>query len=142
MHRTYVRASITIHCHVIHSFVMRALYLLFLPLSYCPVVPTTAADAPLIDYIVDDRTPLPSSFQASSAPSPLPHIAYLSLIICCTRHMLLLCYNPIQLHSLSLSPLDYLSAILCCPIYIIYSAVNPALCYLIGLDSGQRSLWE
>src|SRR3954465_9997085 len=80
----------------------------FSHLSYCPVVPTTATDAPVIDYVVDDRTPLPSSFQASSAPSPLPHIASLSLLLCCTRHMLLLRYNPIQVHGLSLSPLVYL----------------------------------
>src|SRR3954468_9099607 len=47
----------------------------------------TAADATaLFDYFVNDRVPLPSSFQASSAPSPLPRIAYLSLIIRCTRH--------------------------------------------------------
>src|SRR3954466_10646443 len=79
-----------------------------------PIVDTIAAGAtPLFDYFVDDRVPLPSSFQASSAPSPLPHIAYMSLLFCCTRHMLLLRYNPIQLHSLSLSPLVYLSDILC-----------------------------
>src|SRR3954470_2671529 len=102
---------------------MCALYLLVFPLSYFPVVSTTAADAPVFDYVVDDHTPLPSSFQASSAPSPLPHIAYMSLLFYCTRYMLLLRYNPIQLHSLSLSPLVYLSAILCCPIYILYSTV-------------------
>src|SRR3954466_2782135 len=84
---------------------MRVLYLLFLHLSYCLDVSTTAADAPVIDYVVDDRTPLPSSFQASRATSPLPHIVYLSIFICCTRHMLLLCYFPIQMHSLSLTPL-------------------------------------
>src|SRR3954462_13630188 len=49
--------------------------------------------------------PLLSSFQASRATSPLPHIAYLSIFVCCTRHMLLLRYFPIQMHSLSLSPL-------------------------------------
>src|SRR4051812_23060034 len=86
---------------------MLSLYLLFLPLSFCSVVPTTDADAPVIDYVIDDRTPLPSSYQASRAIPPLPHIAYCSIFICCTRHMLLLRYNPIQLHSLSLSPLDY-----------------------------------
>src|SRR3954468_641771 len=75
------------------------------PLFYCPVVPTTDADAPVFDYFVDDRVPLPSSFQASRATSPLPHIAYFSIFICCTRHMLLLRYFPIQMHSLSLSPL-------------------------------------
>src|SRR4051812_35894139 len=30
--------------------------------------------------------PLPSSFQASSAPSPLRHTTYLSIFICCTRN--------------------------------------------------------
>src|ERR1044072_5376219 len=76
----------------------------FSPLSYCSVVPTTDADAPVVDYFVDDRVPLPSSFQASRATSPLPHIAYFSIFICCTRHMMLLCYFPIPMHSLSLSP--------------------------------------
>src|SRR3954466_10423508 len=77
----------------------------FSPLFYCPVVLTTDADAPVIDYVVDDRVPLLSSFQESRATSPLPHIAYLSIFICCTRHMLLLRYFPIPMHSLSLSPL-------------------------------------
>src|ERR1043165_4021772 len=77
----------------------------FSPLSYCPVVLTTAVDAPVIDYVVDDRTPLLSSLQASRATSPLPHIIYMSLLFCCTRHMLLLRYFPIRMHSLSLSPL-------------------------------------
>src|ERR1043165_4020135 len=77
----------------------------FFPLSYCPVVSTTDADAPVIDYVVDDRTPLLSSFQASSAP-PLSQIPPIFLyFIYRTRHMLLLCCVPIQLHSLSLSPI-------------------------------------
>src|SRR3954465_7982591 len=84
----------------------------FSHLSYCPVVSTTAADAPVIDYVVDDRTPLPSSFQASRATSPPPHISYLSIFIYFPRHMLLLCYFPIPMHSLSLSPLAVLSYIL------------------------------
>src|SRR3954463_9109556 len=100
----------------------------FSPLSYCPVVSTTAVNAPVIDYVVDDRTPLPSSFQASSAPSPLSHIAYMSLLFCCTRHMLLLCFNPIQHHSLSSSSLFVPSFILCSLYNYIYSAVSPALC--------------
>src|SRR3954464_2938853 len=96
-----------IDCYVLHCIVIIVVYLLFPP-SLLPVVDTTAAGAtPLFDYFVDDRVPLPSSYQASSATSPLPHIAYLSLLFCCTRHILLRRYNPIQLHSLSLSPLDY-----------------------------------
>src|SRR3954469_19088493 len=115
----------------------------FFPLSYCPLVSTTAADAPVIDYVVDDRTPLPSSFQASRATSPLPHIVYLSIFICCTRHMLLLRYNPIQLHSLSLSPLVVPSFILC-SLYNIYYIQQLALRFvsLLGLDSGSLSLWS
>src|SRR4051812_37177384 len=80
---------------------------------------------------------LPSSFQASRATSPLPHIAYLSIFICCTRHMLLLRYFPIQMHSLSLSPLIVPFLYPMQPDkYILYTTVNPAPCYLIGLDSG------
>src|SRR4051812_47578659 len=109
--------------------VMLALYLLFLPpIFYCPEVPTTDADAPVIDYVVNDRVPLPSSFQASRATSPLPHIAYLSIFIYCTMHMLLR-YFPIRIHSLSLSPL-----VVPFPIsyaaytYILHTIVNPAPC--------------
>src|SRR3954462_1811103 len=96
------------------------------------VDPAATSTIPLPCATTSSTTvPLPSSFQASSAPSPLPHIAYLSLLFCCTRHMLLLHYNPIQLHSLSLSPLDYLSTILCCLkyiyIYIIFNSYPYAL---------------
>src|SRR3954467_8651729 len=59
---------------------------------------------PLCSTTSSTTVPLPSSFQASRATSPLPHIAYFSIFICCTRHMLLR-YFPIQMHSLSLSPL-------------------------------------
>ena len=41
------------------------------PLFYCPVVPMTDVDAPVIDYFVDDRTPtieLPG--KQSHFPSP------------------------------------------------------------------------
>src|SRR3954465_12228955 len=78
-----------------------------LNLRYTPLLPPTT---PLPCTTTSSTTvPLPSSYQASSAPSPLPHIAYLSIFICCTRHLLLLRYCPIQMHSLSLSPLDELS---------------------------------
>src|SRR3954466_6901557 len=115
----YVRASIAFHlscitivCYACFVFIVSS------PLFYCPVVSTTDVDAPVIDYVVDNRTPLLSSFQASRATSPLPHIAYLSIFICCTRHMLWLRYYPIQLHSLSLSPLDYLFRYPMMPIHI------------------------
>src|SRR3954469_9990320 len=109
---------------------MIALYLLFLPpLSYCLVVPTTDADAPMIDYVDDDRTPT-IELPGKQSHSPLPHIAYFSIIICCTRHMLLLRCFPIQMHSLSLSPFDvpFLYPIAAYIIYIIFTAVDPALC--------------
>src|SRR3954466_804158 len=76
------------------------------PLFYCPVVSTTDVDAPVIDYVDDDRTPSTVELPGKQSHSPLPHIAYFSVIICCTRHMLLLRYFPIQMHSLSLSPFD------------------------------------
>src|SRR4051812_14091657 len=108
---------------------MFALYLLFLsPFLYCPVVLTTDADAPVIDYVDDDRTPT-IKLPGKQSHSPLPHIAYFSIFICCTRHMLLLRYFPIQMHSLSLSPFDvpFLYPIAAYIIYIICSAVDPAL---------------
>src|SRR3954470_17835831 len=43
-----------IYCDML-LIAMIALYLLFLPLFYCPVVSTTAADALVIDYVVDGR---------------------------------------------------------------------------------------
>src|SRR4051812_48475211 len=39
------------------------------PLFYCSVVPTTDADAPEVDYVVDDRTPY---YRASRQAEPLP----------------------------------------------------------------------
>src|SRR4051812_32856879 len=110
----YVRASIAflLSCNIIVCCAC-FVFIVSSPLFYCPVVSTTTADAPVIDYVVDDRTPLPSGFQASNTTSPLPHIAYLSIFICCTRHMLLLRCYPIQMHSHSFSPLVYLSDILC-----------------------------
>ena len=81
---------------------MLALYLLFLPpLFYCPVVPTTDVDAPVFDYFADDHTP---TVELPGKQSHFPSPTY-RLLFYCTGHMLLLRYNPIQLHSLSLSPL-------------------------------------
>src|SRR3954466_4142340 len=107
-----------------------AVYLLFLPPLLLSGSPDDRCRCPVIDCVGDDRTPLLSSFQASRATSPLPHIAYFSIFICCTRHMLLLRYFPIQMHSLSLLPFDvpFLYPIAAYIIYIIYSAVDPAPC--------------
>ena len=91
----YVRASITFHlsCNTIVCYAC-FVFIVSSPLSLSGS-PTTDVDAPLIDYVVDDRVPLLSSYQASRATSPLPYITYLSLLLCCTRHMLPLRYNPI-----------------------------------------------
>ena len=84
-----VRGSITIHCHAFHLFVMLAVYLLS-PL-YSPVDPAATADytATEYDYSTDNRTPT-VELPGKQSHSPLPHIAYLSVFIYCTRHMLLL----------------------------------------------------
>src|ERR1041385_4503129 len=71
-------------------------YLLFLP----PLLLS-----PVINYVDDDRTPtveLPGK-QSHSLPQISPIFPYIS----CTRHRYCCCYvyNPIQLHSLFLSPL-------------------------------------
>src|ERR1041385_3755170 len=52
-----VRASLTFHmsCLVFVLLLLLCIYC-FSPLYYCPVVSTSAADAPVIDYFVDDRT--------------------------------------------------------------------------------------
>src|SRR4051812_41011083 len=104
----FLMSCITIACCACFVFIVSS------PLSYCPVDLTTDAGAPVFDYVIDDRTPLSSSFQASSATSPLPHITYMFIFICCTSHMLLLRCLPIQLHSLSLSPLVVPSFVLYC----------------------------
>src|SRR3954466_5596354 len=41
----------TIDCYACFVFIVSS------PLFYCPVVSTIAADAPVIEYVVDDRTP-------------------------------------------------------------------------------------
>ena len=108
---------------------MIALYLLFPPPLLSPVDPAATADYTATEYdpFTDDRTPV-VELPGKQSHSPLPHIAYLCLLFCCIRHMLLL-RNPIQLHSLSLSPLVYLSVNPMQPdIYKYYTAVNPALC--------------
>src|ERR1044071_9854701 len=111
---------------------MFALYLLFLPPPlYSPADPAATVDyiAAGYDYFVDDRTPtreLPGK-QSHSLPQISPTFSVLS----CTRHCYCCCYdyNPIQLHSLILSPLDVpslsYSAFYIC---ILYSAVSPAHC--------------
>src|SRR3954469_11448150 len=123
-----VRAPLTFHlsCHSFDCYDC-VVFIVSSPLCYCPVVPTTDADAPVIDYVDDDRTPT-IELAGKHSHSPLPHIAYFSIIICCIRHMLLLRYFPIQMHSLSLSPLVVPFLYPIQPIiYIIYSIEPCAL---------------
>src|SRR3954465_6962578 len=106
---------------------MLALYLLFLPPLLLSGSPD--ADSPVIDYVDDDRTPT-IELPGKQIHFPSPTYRLLSIFICCTRHMLLLRYFPIQKHSLSLSPFDvpFLYHTAAYIIYIIYTAVDPALC--------------
>ena len=73
----YVRASIAFHlsCNTIDCYACFIFIVSPPPLFYCPVVPTTAADAPVIDYVDDDRTPtveLPG--KQRHFPSPTYHL--------------------------------------------------------------------
>src|SRR3954465_13552014 len=91
-----------------HLSAMIAMYLLCLFPPYSSVDPAAAADytAAGYDYFVDDRTPTVelAGKQSHSLPPISPIFPYIS----CTRHCYCCCYdyNPIQLHSLILSPLD------------------------------------
>src|SRR3954466_1525510 len=89
---------------------MIALYLLFLPPFLSPVDPAATADytAAEYDYVVDDRTPT-VELPGKQSHSPLPHIAYLSVFICCTRHILLLRYFLFICIACHCRPFDYLS---------------------------------
>src|SRR4051812_18404225 len=81
----------------------------FFPLSYCPIVSTCTADAPVIDYFLDDRTSTVelTGKQSHSLPQISPIFPYFS----CTRHCYCCCYvaylfNCIACHC---RPLMYLS---------------------------------
>src|SRR3954464_12619899 len=70
-----VRAPLTFHLSC-HSFDCYDFFVFIVsppsPLSYCPVVPMTDADAPVIDYVDDDRTPtieLPGKQSHFSSPT-------------------------------------------------------------------------
>src|SRR3954471_22371448 len=96
---------------------LRCIYCFFPPYSLVDPAATVDYTAAAYDYVVDDSTTT-VELPGKQSHSPLPHIAYCSIFICCTRHMLLLCYFPIRMHSLSLSPLAIHSCILCNLIYI------------------------
>ena len=96
---------------------------------YSPVDPAATADytAAGYDYVDDDRTPT-VELPGKQSHSPLPHIAYLSIFIYCTRHCC--CYvtflfNCIASHC---HPLLYFPYPMQPDKYILYTAVNPTLC--------------
>src|SRR3954470_6901102 len=86
---------------------MIALYLLCL-FFLTSVDPAAAVDytAAEYDYVVDD--PTTTVELAGKQSHSLPQISPIFPYISCTRHCYCCCYdyNPIQLHSLFLSPLD------------------------------------
>src|SRR3954466_16275311 len=88
----YVRASIAFHlsCNTIDCYAC-FVFIVSPPLFYCPIVPMTDADAPVFDYFVDDRAPT-IELPGKKSHSRLPHIAYFSIFIFCSRHKLLLSY--------------------------------------------------
>src|SRR3954470_13609876 len=97
-------------------------------LFYCPVVSTTAADAPVIDYVVDDRPPYRrASRQAEPLPLSLisPTCLYLSVAlgICCCYVTILFYCIAYHCRPLITFPISYTAYT-----YIIYTAVDPALC--------------
>src|SRR4051812_44042990 len=87
----HVRTSITIHCHAFQLIAISCCVFTVSSPPYPPVDPAATADytATEYDYFTDDRTPT-VELPGKQSHSPLPHIAYLSLLFCCTRHMLLL----------------------------------------------------
>src|ERR1041385_7841023 len=125
-----VRASLTFHmsCLLVVLLLLLCIYC-FSPPFYCPVVSTSAADAPVIDYFVDDRTPTVEL--AGKQSHSLPQISPTFSVLSCTRHCYCCCYdyNPIQLHSLILSPLDvpFLYPMLPIIIYALFSSEPCAL---------------
>src|SRR4051812_33204054 len=108
---------------------MIALYLLCL--FFCsPVDPTAAVDYTAVgyDYFVDD--PAPTRELPGKQSHSLPQISPTFSVLSCTRHCYCCCYdfNPIQLHSLFLSPLDETAFILCSLLYLYHSVVNRTRC--------------
>ena len=77
-----VRTPLTLHtsCHAFDCYTC-CVFIVSPPLSCCPVVPTTAADVAVFDYVIDDRTPtveLPGKQCPFTSPSyRLPVYIYL-----------------------------------------------------------------
>ena len=76
-----------------------AVYLLFLPPSYCLVDLGTAVDAPVIDYVVDDSA-FATELPGKQCPIPSPRYRLSFCITLCTRHGCCNVKIPILLHDL------------------------------------------
>src|SRR3954465_6007768 len=104
-----------------HLFVYACCVFTVSPPFKSPIDPAAAVDyiAAEYDYVVDDPTTTVelAGKQSHSLPQIPPIFPYIS----CTRHGYCCCYdyNPIQLHSLILSPLDVPSFILCCLLLLL-----------------------
>src|ERR1041385_5402017 len=105
LHR--VRIPITFHlsCHASVCICLLCIYCFFPP--YSPIDPAAVVDytAAEYDYVIDD--PTTTVELAGKQSHSLPQISPIFPYISCTRHCYCCCYvyNPIQLHSLFLSPL-------------------------------------
>src|SRR3954462_12245237 len=70
LYRVRAPSMLCLPC-VVFVLLLCCVFIVSSPLFYCPVVPTNDADAPVNDYVVDDRTPtieLPG--KQSHFPSP------------------------------------------------------------------------
>src|SRR3954466_1277791 len=87
----HVSSSISFICHVLYCSYACFVFTVSSPPLLSPVDPAATADytAAEYDYSTDDRTPT-VELPGKQSHSPLPHLAYLSVFIYCTRHMLLL----------------------------------------------------
>src|SRR3954469_284112 len=92
----HVRPSISFHlsCHALFVCLL-CIYCFLPPYSMVDPAATTDYTSTEYDYFTDDRTPT-VKLPGKQSHSPLPHIAYLYVFICCTRHILLLRYFPIS----------------------------------------------
>src|SRR3954466_15521540 len=114
-------------CICLHDFIV---FTVFIPSFNSPVDPAATADytAAGYDYFVDD--PAPTRELPGKQSHSLPQISPTFSVLSCTRHCYYCCYdyNPIQLHSLFLSPLMYLLYPMLPIIIMHYTTVSPVLC--------------
>src|SRR3954471_18297057 len=105
---------------------------------YSPADPTATADytATEYDYFTDDRSPT-VELPGKQRHFPLPHIAYLSIFICCTRHCC--CYVTFLFECIAClcRPLLYFSlSYAACYMYVFLQQLALRLIRQLGLVSG------